>query len=229
MVSESKSGLRNRAAVTAGATFFKRLNMSHRIHTTADLERLYAAPLATSLGKETPVINPAYRRLIEAAPFCMIASIGPEGMDCSPRGDGPGFVRILDERTLAIPDRRGNNRLDTLRNIVRDERVALLFLIPGLNETLRINGRAHLTTEPGLLADFAVNGKPPVSAIVVEIDTMYFQCARALKRSKLWDPAVQVEPRSLPSAGELARSAMPDFDAESYDAALPERQAKTLY
>ena len=203
--------------------------MSHLIPSIEALERLYAAPLETSLAKETPVINAMYRRLIEASPFLTIASIGPEGMDCSPRGDGPGFVRILDERTIAIPDRRGNNRLDTLRNIVRDERVALLFLIPGLNETLRLNGRAHLTTEPGLLAEFSVNGKPPVSAIVVEIDTLYFQCARALKRAKLWDASAQADPRSLPSAGELARSAMPDFDAEAYDAALPERQAKTLY
>jgi len=203
--------------------------MSHRIDTIDDLERLYAPPLATSAGKESPRINALYRRLIEAAPFCAVASIGPEGLDCSPRGDAPGFVRILDERTLAIPDRRGNNRLDTLRNIVRDGRVGLLFLIPGLDETLRINGTAHLSRDPELLAAFEVGGKRPVSAIVVAVETVYFQCARALKRSRLWDAAAQVDPKSLPSAGALIRSVIDDFDSASYDAELEERQARTLY
>lgn len=138
-------------------------------------------------------------------------------------------MRILDERTVAIPDRRGNNRLDTLRNIVRDGRIALLFLIPGLNETLRINGTAHLSTQPELLASFAVDGKPPVTAIVVRIETMYFQCARALKRAQLWDPEAQIERDALPSAGQLARSVIAGFDADGYDAALEERQAETLY
>lgn len=201
----------------------------HRVASIDALETLYAAPLATTLGKETAVINHDYRQLIEAAPFVTVASVGPEGLDCSPRGDGPGFVRILDERTLALPDRRGNNRLDTLRNVVRDPRVALLFLIPGLNETLRINGRAHITTEPKLLGQFAVNGTLPVTVMVIEIDTMYFQCARALKRSRLWHADAKVDPKTLPSAGQLIRSVLDDFDAASYDGALEERQAKTLY
>lgn len=203
--------------------------MDHRVTSIEQLEQLYARPSANAVGKETPRINPAYRALLEAAPFVAVASVGPGGMDCSPRGDAPGFVQILDERTIAIPDRRGNNRLDTLRNIVEDGRVALLFLIPGLDEALRINGRAHLSTDPSLLARSEVEGKRPVASMVVEIETLYFQCARALKRARLWAPEAQVDPTTLPSAGQLTRSVMPSFDAEAYDAALQERQARTLY
>lgn len=203
--------------------------MTHRIDTIGKLEKLYDKPLATTVGKESPRINDLYRRLIQAAPFCAVASIGREGTDCSPRGDGPGFVRILDERTLAMPDRRSNNRLDTLRNIVRDGRVGLLFMIPGLNETLRVNGTAHLSTDPELLASFDIGGKRPATVIVVAVEAVYFQCARALKRSRLWASDAQVDPKSLPSAGELIRSVIGDFDSDSYDAALQDRQARTLY
>lgn len=204
--------------------------MSHRVETIEHLEALYPGPPpATSTGKETPRINAEYRQLIEAAPFFALASIGPEGMDCSPRGDGPGFVKIVDERTVAFADRRGNNRLDTLRNIVGDPRVALLFLIPGWSEALRINGRAHITTDPELLDAFIINGKRPVTAVVVQIDTMYFQCARAIIRAALWDKNSRVDPATLPSVGRLVKSVMQDFDASTYDAELRERQAKTLY
>lgn len=203
--------------------------MSHRIDTIEELESLYRAPARQALAKETPRINAVYRRLIEASPFLALASVGPEGIDCTPRGDGPGFVRILDDRTVAIPDRRGNNRLDTLRNIVRDPRVALLFLIPGLNETVRINGRAYVSCAPDLLEGFDVQGKRPTTAIVVHIDTMYFQCARALKRARLWDPTIMQDPADLPTAGQLTKSVDAGFDATSYDAALQERQARTLY
>ena len=201
-----------------------------RIETIEELEKLYPnKPVEMSVRKETPVINAAYRRLIEACPFLAIASIGDEGMDCSPRGDGPGFVKIINERTVAIPDRRGNNRLDTLRNIVADERVALLMLIPGWNETLRINGRAHINADPDLLSSMEMQGKIPTSAIVIEIDTMYFQCARALKRARLWDAEAQLDPADLPKAGQLVQSVMKEFDAAEYDGALQQRQAKTLY
>ena len=203
--------------------------MSHQITTIEELEELYAQPLATTVGKESPVINEPYRRLIEAAPFCAIASIGPGGLDCSPRGDGPGFVRILDAQTVAIPDRRGNNRLDTLRNIVHDPRVALLFLIPGLHEALRMNGRATISTEPQLLSSFAVDDKAPATAIVLKMETMYFQCARALKRSRLWNVDAQVDPQALPSAGTLLKSVLTDFDDQAYDDGLAERQSRTLY
>lgn len=203
--------------------------MTHRITTVDELESLYGQPPERSLIKETPRVTEPYRRLIEAAPFLAIASVGPEGMDCSPRGDAAGFVRILDDRTVAIPDRRGNNRIDTLRNIVRDSRIALLFLIPGLDETLRINGRAHISTAPDLLESFEVDGKQPQTVIIVAIETMYFQCARALKRSRLWDPALHRDPKTLPTAGQLVKSVVETFDASSYDAELPGRQARTLY
>ena len=203
--------------------------MTHRITNVDELERLYGQPPERSLIKETPRITEPYRRLIEAAPFLAVASVGPEGMDCSPRGDAAGFVRILDDRTVAIPDRRGNNRIDTLRNIVRDGRLALLFLIPGLDETLRINGRAHISTAPDLLESFEVDGKQPQTVIIVAIETMYFQCARALKRSRLWDPAYHRDPKTLPTAGELVKSVVETFDAATYDTELPGRQARTLY
>jgi len=202
---------------------------SSRVNSIAELEALYGTPAETSLAKELSALNEPYRQLIEASPFLSIASIGPEGMDCSPRGDKNGFVSILDDQTIAIPDRRGNNRLDTLRNIVVDPRVALLFMIPGCNETLRVNGHAHLSVEEEILALFDVNGKLPATAIVVSIDKIYFQCARALIRSFLWDSSRHVERSTLPTAGELVRSAITEFDSGSYDAALRERQAKTLY
>lgn len=203
--------------------------MSNRIESIAALETLYDAPHQTSLDKETPVLNAAYRRLFQACPFVTLATLGPGGMDCSPRGDAPGFIRIIDDRTLAIPDRRGNNRLDTLRNIVEDGRIALLCMIPGWTETFRVNGTAHLSTAPELLDSMAANGKPPTSAIVIRIDTLYFQCARAVKRARLWEPDHFVARADLPSTGELIRSTIPDFDASDYDKNLQDRQARTLY
>ena len=206
--------------------------MSHTVNSIEELEALYPGPPAeASIRKETQRINEEYRQLIEAAPFFAIASIGGTkgGMDCSPRGDGPGSIRILDENTVAFADRRGNNRLDTLRNIVADPRVALLFLIPGWHECLRINGRATISTDPDLLAGFEVKGRLPVTAVVVQIDTMYFQCARAIKRAGLWEDAARVDPKTLPTAGRLVQSVMDEFDGATYDAGLQERQAKTMY
>lgn len=199
------------------------------VKTIEQLEALYSKPLAASVKKELPCLNEHYRKFILASPYLSLASIGPDGMDCTPRGDSPGFVRILDDKTLAIPDRRGNNRIDTLRNIVSDPRVALLFMIPGLNETIRINGQAYLTTDSELLESFKVNEVCPVTAIIVNIEQVYFQCARALKRSHFWDSSLYVNPNSLPSAGTLINSAMEDFDAESYDSSLEERQSRTLW
>jgi len=203
--------------------------MDHRIDSIDQLQALYGQPADMALAKETHTINPLYRRLIESAPFFAIATNSADGLDISPRGDSAGFVRILDERTIAFPDRRGNNRLDTLRNIVETPSVALLFLIPGLELTLRYNGRAHVSTWPKLLESMQVEGKAPVTAIVVELDRLFFQCARALKRSKLWDLSSQLDPKTLPSAGQLTKSAMPAFDDRAYDAELEERQNRTLY
>ncbi len=203
----------------------------HSITSLAALEALYdQSPAQASILKETDRIVPVYRALIEASPFAALATRGPEGLDCSPRGDGPGFVRVRDDRTLLLPDRRGNNRIDSLRNIVRDPQVALLFLIPGLGETLRVNGRAAISVEPGLLESFSVDGKAPKSVLVIAVEAVYFQCARAIARSDLWNPHKHVARSALPSAGQiLAALSRSGFDGEAYDRALPERQRGTLY
>lgn len=200
------------------------------IETQAQLAALYGAVNPNSLRKEAPQLTPAYRRWIEHAPFLAIATSGPGGLDCSPRGDPAGrLIYVLDDRTIAIPDRRGNNRLDTLKNIVADPRVALLFLLPGVNETLRVNGRARITTDNDLCARFATDGKPPVTVIVVQVEAAYFQCARALMRSSLWDPSKHADRATIPTAGEMSRSADDSFDAVTYDAELLPRQKSTLY
>jgi len=204
--------------------------MLHTITSLRELEALYGEVNKASLLKETDRIVPEYRALIEAAPFAALATRGPEGLDCSPRGDGPGFVRVRDDKTLLLPDRRGNNRIDSLKNIVRDPHVALLFLIPGIGETLRVNGRAAISVEPNLLESFSVEGKPPRSVIVITVDTVFFQCARAILRSELWNPARHVARESLPSAGQiLAALTNDEAGGEAYDKALPERQRTTLY
>jgi uncharacterized protein len=203
--------------------------MAYTITSIAALEALYGEASPVSLRKEVPQLTPAYRRMVEAAPFCTVATTGPGGLDCSPRGDGTGFIHVLDDRTVAMPDRRGNNRLDTLRNLAGDPRIALLLMIPGINETLRINGRAVISTDPALIARFAVGATLPKTVIVTAIDSVYFQCARALIRSGLWSQAAQVDRGTLPTAGQMTQSADAAFDAASYDAALPERQRTTLY
>jgi PPOX class probable FMN-dependent enzyme len=206
------------------------MTSSHTITSLSELEALYGPVNPNSVAKETRRLTPEYRRWIEHAPFFAIATSGPDGLDCSPRGDRTGeLIRVADDRTLLFPDRRGNNRIDTLKNIVADPRVALLFLVPGINETVRINGRAEISNDPDLLESFAVSGKPPATVIRVAIDAVYFQCARALLRSRLWAAETQFERGDLPSAGEMTRGANPDFDAGDYDAELPGRQAKTLY
>lgn len=200
------------------------------IHTIEDLEALYGAPQETSTAKVAESITAAYRALIEASPFVALATSGPEGLDCSPRGDLPGFVRIRDERTLLLPDRRGNNRVDSLRNIVRNPCVALLFLIPGVGSTLRINGRAYLSTETELLESFVVKGKAPRSVIVIEVQEIYFQCARAIVRSDLWNPAKHVDPKSLPTPGQiLASMTAGRIGGKDYDEAWPARAKESLW
>ncbi len=196
-----------------------------------ELETIYPTPpVANSISKVLDHINDDYRRFIEASPFFALATIGPEGMDCSPRGDAGSAVAIVDERTVHIPDRRGNNRLDSLRNIVVDGRVALLFLVPGVDECLRINGTATLQTGHELLSRYEVGGNQPRTVIVVTVDSVYFQCARAIKRSELWNPDRHVDRANVPSAGQMTKAASSGFfDAETYDAELAERQAKTLY
>ena len=200
------------------------------ITTVEQLEALYGAPSEASLVKEVAVLTPEYRALVEASPFVALATSGPEGLDCSPRGDLAGFVRVYDEKTLMMPDRRGNNRVDSLKNIVQDPRVALLFLIPGSGTTFRVNGKAHLSTEPALLASFAVDGKPPRSVIVITVETAYFQCARAIVRSDLWNPEKHVDPKALPTAGQILSNLSQDrVGGQAYDKEWPERAKKSLW
>lgn len=204
--------------------------MSKLITTEAELDALYGTSPPAALLKELDHISDHYKAFIEASPFAIIATSGPEGLDCSPRGDPKGFVRVTDRKTLMIPDRRGNNRVDSLRNIVRDPRVGLLFLVPGVGETMRVNGRAVLSTDPELCASFTMEGKIPACVIVVTAESVYPQCQKALVRSKLWDPARHVERKTLPSIGEMIEAATKGaFDGKAYDAAYPERLKQTIY
>ena len=201
------------------------------IASLADLDAIYdVAPAPASTVKVADHITADYRALIEASPFVALATVGPEGLDCSPRGDRPGFVRIADPRTLILPDRRGNNRIDSLRNVVRDPRVALLFLIPGSGTTFRVNGRAVVSADPALLDSFAIDGHAPRTALVITVVEAYFQCARAIVRSGLWKAESQVDPKTLPSPGALlAAMTAGTVGGEAYDSAWPERAAKTLW
>lgn len=200
-----------------------------RIESIEQLEARYGTPVPTSITKELDHVSDHYRQFIEAAPFVVIATAGPEGLDCSPRGDPAGFVRVHDERTLLIPDRRGNNRVDALHNIVRDPRIGLLFLIPGIDETMRVNGRAVLSIDPDLCASFTHQGKAPSCVIVVTVEAAYSQCPKALVRSKLWDPAGFRSKGDLPSAGQRIAALDCSIDADAYDAAYPARLAETIY
>ena len=194
------------------------------------LEALYGEPGEASIVKELDRIIPEYAAFIAASPFVALATAGPEGLDCSPRGDQPGFIRIVDERTLMMPDRRGNNRADSLKNIIRDPRVGLLFLVPGSGTTLRINGRAHITTDAELCASFMVDGKAARSVTVIDVDSVYFQCARAIVRSELWNPAKHVDPKSLPTPGKILEiTSRKNIDGETYDKEWPERAKKTMW
>ncbi len=200
------------------------------ITTIEDLEALYDTPNPASTVKEASALTPQYRALIEASPFCALATCGPEGLDCSPRGESPSVVTIEDDRTLMMPDRRGNNRLDSLRNIIRDPRIALLFLIPGSGITMRVHGRAVLSADAALLERFAVDGKPPRSVIVIRIETVYFQCARAVVRSGVWAAPDEAALASLPTPGQiLAEMSGGTEGGPDYDADWPERAQKTLW
>lgn len=200
------------------------------IRSIEELEALYGQPGETSLVKELDRLIPEYAAFIEASPFVALATAGADGLDCSPRGDLPGFVRIHDDRTLMPPDRRGNNRADSLRNVVEDGRVGLLFLLPGSGTTLRVNGHARLSADPALCASFAVDGQAPRSVAVIAIEAVYFQCARAIHRSGLWNPEKHVDPRSLPTPGRiLAVTSKARIDGAAYDAEWPERAKKSMW
>ena len=197
------------------------------VRSIEQLEQLY--PWREGMDRKvTPAITPEQARYVEESPFVVLATVGPEGVDCSPRGDPAGFVRIVDERTLMMPDRRGNNRVDTLRNIVRDGRVALLFFVPGIGVTLRVNGTARLLTCPALRASFALGDAVPTSIIEVAVGEVYTQCPKALVRSDLWNAEHRTHD-DVPTVGQVMAGIVDSFDGDAYDAGYPEHMARTIY
>jgi uncharacterized protein len=204
---------------------------AHDLADETALRRVYSTgPGETSLAKVADHVHPLYRPYIERSTFCVLATVGELGLDTSPRGDPAGFVRVADAKTLLLPDRRGNQRIDSLRNIARDPRVALLFLVPGRGETLRVNGTARISASPALCAEFAIDGKNPASVLVISVTSVFFQCARAIKRSRLWSPTQHVEADAVPSPGAILQALSgSSIDGAAYDAALQPRQQATLY
>lgn len=198
------------------------------IDTIDALEALYGTPVDASQVKVANHLTPSYRKWIMASRFCVLSTVGPEGTDGSPRGDDGPVVRELDDRTLAMPDWRGNDRGDSLRNIVRDPRVSLMFMVPGSNTAVRVNGQARVTADDGLRAAFERAGQTPRTVIVIQIDEVYFQCARAILRARLWTAGD--ETADLPSAGDILREMTSGaFDGKSYDRDWPARAKKTLW
>lgn len=200
------------------------------VTTEEELRKRYALPVATSLIKEIDHVSQHYRAFIERSPFVIVATSGPEGLDCSPRGDAPGFVRVHDSKTLLIPDRPGNNRLDSLRNVIANPGLSLLFLIPGVGETLRVIGHAAISLNAELVQSFAVSGKPPRSVVVVHVSSVYFQCSKAIVRSRLWDERVQIDRTLLPSVGTILDTlSKGQFGGSAYDQQTPDRIKANLY
>lgn len=203
--------------------------MLQKITSDEELTAIYGDPEERSLTKEIDYISDHYRAFIDACPFVVVATNGPGGLDCSPRGDPPGFIRVVDEHTILLPDRRGNNRIDSLRNLINDPHISLLFLIPGVGETLRINGRAEIIVDPDLLNSFEMQGKIPRSVLKVTVDRTYYQCPKALIRSKLWHAESQIDRAELPSAGDIQQALSDDLDGAQYDRDYPARIKETIY
>jgi len=198
------------------------------VATLDQLAAIYDPPRELVMKKVIPRLEPKALAFIAASPFALLATSGPEGAHCTPRGDAPGFIVALDETTLALPDRRGNNRLDALRDIVVNPAVALLFLVPGAGETLRVNGTARITTDPVLRERFVVAGKVPATVVLVSVREVYMQCAKAIMRSQLWGD--RARPAAVPSMGELIAAHTGGLVApESYDAEAPQRLRETMY
>lgn len=198
------------------------------IETIVQLEEVYDIPSEAAIIKVCNRLTPGYRSWIEQSKLCILSTIGPEGTDASPRGDDEPVIRILDNETLAMPDWRGNNRIDSLRNIVRDERVSLMFFIGGSNNVIRVNGHARVTTDPELVEKLSRGDIAPRSVIVIKIDEIYSQCARALIRSNHWIDRADIS--KLPTIGELMKEITNgDFDADTYDKEWPGRAAKSMW
>ena len=197
------------------------------IETIEELEALYGTPKAPSLVKVATKITPSYRRYIEAAPFVALSTVGPEGTDCTPRGDEGQVVFIEDNHTLALPDWRGNDRIDSLRNVVRDPRVSLMFMVPGSTTIVRTNGKAKVSANAELLARYGKHGKQPRTVMLITIEELYFQCARAVMRADLWRGLAAPE---LPTAGDILKEMTSgEFEGVEYDKTWPDRAAKTLW
>jgi PPOX class probable FMN-dependent enzyme len=202
----------------------------HIIRDIAALEALYGQVNEVSALKEISYLHPHYAAFVKASPFAVLATAGPHGLDASPRGDPAGFIEIVDDRTLLVADRRGNNRIDSLRNIIADPRVALLFLVPGVGETLRVNGTAEISADPELLARFAIKDKAPRTMLIIHIESVFFQCSRALIRSELWNPERHIDRKELPTTGQMLAAVTDQrIDGETYDRELPPRLKATLY
>lgn len=200
----------------------------HAVTSLAELEALYAAPSELVKNKATDRVDARTAAFIAASPFVLLGTSGARGIHITPRGDAPGFVTLADERTLILPDRRGNNRLDALRDILEDDRVSLLFLVPGVGETLRVHGTARITTDPALRAAHIAQGKEPATLLVVTVRELFMQCAKALMRSRLWDG--RSRPEGVPSMGELLAAQTPGrVTASQVDADYPERMRTTMY
>jgi hypothetical protein len=206
------------------------MTSEYTIRSSEQLAALLGPVSEASVRKETTRVTPEYRAMIEASPFAVLATSGPDGLDVSPRGDLPGFVAVEDERTLLLPERPGNNRVDGLRNLLADPRVALLFLIPGIGETLRVTGTATISVAPALLDRFVVREKRPRCVLVIAVERVFFQCARAIQRSQLWAPPDPDVRGRVPTAGAIL-AALTDsaIDGAQYDREAPARQRATLY
>jgi len=204
--------------------------MSDSIRTIEELKSLFGTVGEASIAKETALIHPIYQQWIQASPFAVLATVGPQGLDVSPRGDPAPLVRILNQTTILLPERRGNNRLDGLKNILQDPRVALLFFIPGIRETVRVNGRASITVNRAILQSFAVDGAIPKCALEITVESVFFQCGRAFIRSGLWDSEKHQSAQNVPSAGAiLSALTHSKIDGTAYDTELPQRQKSSLY
>jgi PPOX class probable FMN-dependent enzyme len=198
--------------------------------TAAALRALYGAPSELSLKKQLTRLDPHCRRFIALSPFLVLATVGKDGLpDASPRGDAPGFVSVLDDETLLVPDRRGNNRLDSLQNISEQSGVGLIFFVPGINETLRVNGHARITTDAALLARFAVDGKVPRTGLLVAVKEVYYHCAKALIRAKLWDSSRHIARKEFPSLGRILADQIAGTDAAATEQTIAEGYRERLY
>ncbi|NRA86797.1 MAG: pyridoxamine 5'-phosphate oxidase family protein [Rhizobiales bacterium] len=200
-----------------------------KITTIEQLEALYKPPTGLTITKEIDFINDQYRQFIEASPFCILSTYGEKGIDCTPRGDPYPLVRITDSKTILLPDRKGNNRVDNMRNIIENSQVGLIFLVPNAGETIRVAGRAEIIVDVELNESFAIKGKPATSVLRISVDKIYFHCSKALIRSALWKSETYIDRKTFPTAGQMGKAIDQSFDGETYDRNLPERYKKTLY